>query len=263
MAAKKALLTWLPAEKTGLKPEPVLQAMKKVGLELSGGAWVDDLNNAVWLPLGEALSQPEKVDVWVVAGSKKEFESHPIRFGLSLVSLFASRTRPKKLPVICLGVGSPPGEDDLPPTLRDGVLLSSDQADWPAKVVAAAFRTVEISLEPYRLIVHSGPGMWQWFEIGPREETWEGIMFGVSQEARITHHGVGPAGRVPEKAVVEYPVKGIQARVRDTDFTAWSVQNRLDPETSYYVKVDGFPASVIFGGHPGEDAAEVYRLDLA
>jgi hypothetical protein len=263
MAAKKALLTWLPAERTGLKPEPVLQALQEVGLDLSGGPWVDDLNNAAWLPLGEVLCRPENADVWVVAGSKKEFQTHSLRFGLALVSRFANPARAKRLPVVCLGVGSAPAEGDLPPGLRGGVLLSTDQADWPARVVAAAFRAEAHPAEPYRLSVHSGPGMWQWFEIGPRGEHWDGIMFGVGPEARITHHGVGPAGRVPDRAVVEYPIKGIQARVRETDYTAWSVQNRLDPETSYYVKVDGFPCSVIFGGHPGEEDAEVFRLELA
>jgi hypothetical protein len=40
------------------------------------------------------------------------------------------------------------------------------------------------------------------------------------------------------------------------------VQNTLVPEDSYYVKVEGFPARLVIGGHPGTDQAEVFVIEL-
>jgi hypothetical protein len=106
------------------------------------------------------------------------------------------------------------------------------------------------------------PLLGQWFEVGPREDTWEGVMLGTTEEGRITHHAVGERGQLPEKSVLEYPTQGIQAQLGDDQYTAWSVRNRIAPDQSYYVKIEGFPRALIIGAHPGTDEAEVARLAL-
>lgn len=263
MPAKKALFSWLPRPETGLQADPILQAMRKYGLEVGGDRWVDDLNNAAWQAFADELRESRKADLWVVIGTQKDFDDPSKRFGLSMVALSLGQSENPGLPIVCLGLGFSPAGEALPTLLAGSLCLSTDQPDWPAKIVAKAFAPVQKPNEPYRLSVHVGPGMWQWYEAGPSEGEWAGVMLGVSREGKITHHGVGEAGQVPERATVEFPVKGIRATVKDTEFTAWSVQNRLDPGTSYFAKVDGFPHRIILGGHPGEDQAEVYMIELA
>lgn len=87
-------------------------------------------------------------------------------------------------------------------------------------------------------------------------------MFGVSGEGEIAHHLVGPKGQLPEKSVLEYATQGIKAEVGGVEYTAWSVQNKIGPNDSYYVKVEGHPSKLMFGGHPGTDQAEVTIIDL-
>jgi hypothetical protein len=36
----------------------------------------------------------------------------------------------------------------------------------------------------------------------------------------------------------------------------------LNPETSYFVKVEGFPESILFGPYSTEEAADVYVIKL-
>jgi hypothetical protein len=36
----------------------------------------------------------------------------------------------------------------------------------------------------------------------------------------------------------------------------------LDNETSYFVKVEGFPESIVFGAYSAEEAAEVFVVRL-
>jgi hypothetical protein len=87
-------------------------------------------------------------------------------------------------------------------------------------------------------------------------------MLGVSADTKITQHAVGVCGSLPETSILEYPTEGIQAKLGDVEYTAWSVQNSIDPGLSYFVKVDGYPRSIIIGGHPDDDTVEVSRIDL-
>ena len=87
-------------------------------------------------------------------------------------------------------------------------------------------------------------------------------MFGVSGQGKILQHLVGPKGQLPEKSVVEYATEGIKAEVGKVEYTAWSVQNKIGREESYYIKVEGFPETIMFGGHPGTDKSEVTVVTL-
>ena len=117
-------------------------------------------------------------------------------------------------------------------------------------------------MQEFRFTAYASQYTGQWFEIGPRSEVWNGVMFGVSGEGRITHHAVGPKGALPERTVLEYATKEIKAKVGDTDFTVWSVQNSVSAGQSYFLKVEGCPAKVVLGGHPGAENAEVYVVNL-
>ena len=67
---------------------------------------------------------------------------------------------------------------------------------------------------------------------------------------------------LPERTVLNYASVGIKAQIGDDEFTAWSVQNELDPEQSYYIKITGQPSKLIIGEHPAAEDAEAWTLAL-
>ena len=48
----------------------------------------------------------------------------------------------------------------------------------------------------------------------------------------------------------------------EKEYAAWAVQNQLDSGSSYYVRVQGEPKSILFGQLAEGDDAEVYILNL-
>jgi hypothetical protein len=229
---------------------------------VDGNNWIDDLDNMAYQPLGKLLAEETSADIWLIAGTRKDLEKASNRYGLSLVASMVYGRRGLSFPVICLGLDFVPSPDSMPTLLQGVSCLSAQSSDWPAKVVAFAFSPKRERTSDFRLNVHVHPHLGQWFEVGPQDESWSGVMFGVSSEGTITHHGVGPKGQVPERATLEYPTRGIKAQIGSEEFTAWSVQNKLGKEESYYIKVDGHPSKIIFGGHSGEDQAEVLVITL-
>jgi hypothetical protein len=229
---------------------------------VTGSTWVDDLQQSHWLALGAALLDAANADLWLIASDAKSLAAPTNRYALSLLTATVREGRGEGFPIICLGIEALPGRESMPTLMRPLQSLAMSDPGWPAKLVAAAFNPAKAKPPDFRLGVWANPLFGQWFEVGPQGENWGGVMFGVTAEGTITHHAVGPKGQVPERAIIEYPVEGMQAQVQGTTFTAWSVQNILGPDDSYYVKVEGFPAMVIFGGHPGTDQAEVVVIEL-
>lgn len=263
MAKKKVWLTWMPCGEGATGPEQSLGLLNQYGLEVSGDYWVDDLNKMAWMELARQLSDSSGPDLWVIAGCRADFESAQNRYGLSMIAAMVAAERATPWQGICLGMDFAPEQAMLPTLLRSFTCLTGLDSGWPSKVVASAFKkTTDGVGDDFRFTVIAHPMLGQWFEVGPQGETWAGVMLGVAGESSITHHAIGTRGQLPEKSVLEYPSQGIQAQLGEEEYTAWSVQNSLGPEQSYYVKVEGFPHSLIIGAHPGADTAEVVRLDL-
>ena len=57
-------------------------------------------------------------------------------------------------------------------------------------------------------------------------------------------------------------MEGLKLNLGDKEFTAWAAQNELNAQTSYFVKVDGFPESILFGPYSTEEATDVYVIKL-
>jgi len=57
-------------------------------------------------------------------------------------------------------------------------------------------------------------------------------------------------------------MKGLKLDLGEKEYIAWAAQNELNPETSYFIKVDGFPESILFGPYSTEEAADVFVIDL-
>jgi hypothetical protein len=263
MAQKNVWMTWLPRGEGAPEPDATVSALNQVGLGVAGSHWVDDLEKVAWVELGGILLEPNKADIWLIAGRKADFEAVRNRYGLSMVAAMVGDARETPLPGICVGLDFQPEAESMPMLLGQFQCLNGSEPAWSAKVVAAAFgKTGGPSSEEFRFNVIAHPMLGQWFEVGPRASEWQGVMFGVDGEGTITHHAVGPRGQLPEKSVLEYPSQGIKAALGEREFTAWSVQNALGPEDSYYIKVDGFPNALIIGTHPSSDDAEVIHLKL-
>ena len=238
------------------------QALGKYGLEVVGAKWNDDAQAFPWSVLGVELSNGEKPDAWVIVAPPAALTPKADRYALSLAAAVAEDLRGSPLPTFVAGVGVAPKMTELPPGLRSAVLLNAGESGWAAKVIAGLARPRAVSKQDYRFSALGFPGLGQWYEVGPRSETWQGAMFGVPAGAEITHHGVGKRSHLPERCVLNYPIVGMTVEVAGAPFTAWAVQNTLRPDDSYFVRVSGMPETVMFGGHPGTDNAEVNVLTL-
>ncbi|MBI3609827.1 MAG: hypothetical protein HY204_03885 [Nitrospirae bacterium] len=263
MAGKKVWVTWMPMGEKASKPDQVMKALDTYGLQLGGAHWVDDLEKMAWYELGTTLLETGKADLWLIAGTEGDLKSTRNRYALSLVTAMLREVRGPGFPIFCLGLDHAPDAATMPVLTRGFHFLSATDPSWPAKILASFAKQAKTEPWDFRLNATGHPFIGQWFEVGPREGEWQGVMFGVGGEGKISHHLVGPRGQLPEKSILEYPAQGIKAEVKGVEFTAWSVQNKIGSQDSYYVRVDGFPKTVMFGGHPGTDQAEVTVLDLS
>jgi hypothetical protein len=262
MAGKKVWVTWLPTGEGAPQPDGVLKNLASAGLQVSGSAWIDDFEKMAWYDLGTTLQEPAKADLWLIAGRSKEFQSARHRYGLSLVTAMTRDRRGSGFPIVCLGLDGVIAAEEMPTLMRGIRFIPAADSNWSAKIAAGFLKKVDGAVPDFRLSATGHPFIGQWFEVGPREGEWQGVMFGVSIEGKISHHLVGPKGQLPERSVLEFAIEGIQAEVGGCGYTAWSVQNRIGPNDSYYIKVEGHPSRLLFGGHPGTDQAEVSVVHL-
>jgi len=263
MAEKKIWVTWLPGDSGSQKPDRILKTLNDYGFRVSGAPWVDDLERMAWYELGTLLMEVDKVDLWFIAGTRNDLTSTRNRYALSLVSAIICEGRGTNFPIFCLVLDGTIDPAAMPLLTRDISFLSAASPDWPAKIATAFLKQAKIDPRSFRFNAVGHPVIGQWFEVGPREGEWQGVMFGVSSEGNIVHHMVGPKGQLPEKSTLEYPIIGIKAEVGGVEYTASSVQNRISPNDSYYIKIEGFPGRILFGGHPGTDQAEVTVIELS
>lgn len=274
MAGKKVWVTWMPttpkmpamqgtsSDSEALQQAQVLKMLDSYGLKVGGAQWVDDLKKMAWYELASILLERDKVDLWLIAGERNDLESVSNRYALSLITATVREGRGNDFPIFCLGLDYMPDAATMPSLIRDFRFLLNSDSGWPAKIVTSFVKKTRVEPMDFRLTAIGHQFIGQWFEVGPREGEWQGVMFGVSGEAKITHHIVGQKGMLPEKGILEYPAMGIGAEVKGVEYTACSVQNTIGNNDSYFVKVEGFPGKILFGGHPGTDKAEVRVLDL-
>ncbi len=256
---KKIWLTSLGSSEDLVKK--LISQMKTYGLEVNGHFWKDDLQNVAWMGARDELLD-SKIALWGILTSDEELLKPAIRYGLSLLAITVQTQRGLNFPILVLQTeGEPVSPEKLTTPLMGVDVLSVSDPGVGAKLVATVHRSArEISSE-YRLDIYGGAQIGQWFEIGPENTSWPGSMFGVAG-ASIAFHAVGPKGRLPSQSVLNYPMKGLKLDLGKKEYGAWAVQNELDTETSYFVKVEGFPESVVFGPYSTQQAADVYVVKL-
>ncbi len=240
----------------------LISKLKTYGLEASGHFWEDDLEKLAWMKVREELLKSD-IAIWVILSSEEALRKEDLRYGLSLLAITLQAAKGLGFPVIILQTeGEPISPEALPTPLKGVEVMSTAGGAFGAKLVAKVHSTgKEENTAEYRLDLYGNEQIGQWFEVGPKEGTWSGGMFAVAG-AEIAFHGVGPKGKLPDKSVLNFPLEGLKLSLGETEYTAWAVQNELDSEMSYFLKVKGFPDSVLFGPYSQEEGADVYVLGL-
>jgi hypothetical protein len=241
----------------------LMSKMKTYGLKVEGHFWKDDLNQMAWMTAREDLAD-SKISFWAILGSEEELLNPDLRYGLSLLAIAVQANRGFNFPIIIIQThGDLLSNDQLPTPLKGANIFLLSDSGLGAKLVAKAHQTSKPISHDYFIDIYGNEQIGQWFEIRPFNSTWSGAMFGV-YGGEIAFHGVGHAGKLPSKSVLNYPMEGLRLNLREKEYIAWAVQNELNAETSYFVKIDDFPESILFGPYETEesDEADVHVIEL-
>jgi hypothetical protein len=256
---KTLWLTSIASDEASVKQ--LMAQMKPYGLEVQGHFWKDDLAKMAWMAAREKLLE-STVAVWAIMALAEELKQPDIRYGLSLLTLTVQAQRGLHFTVLVLQTGKDPiVAETLPTPLKGAEVLAIGDTSLGAKLVAKAHTTGRELWPDYYLDVYGNEQIGQWFEIGPRRDSWQGAMFGVCG-GTIEFQAVGPRGKLPSRSVLGFPLQGLQLNLGETVYTAWAVQNDIGPEDSYFVKVDGFPESIVWGPYTEGEAADLFRMTL-
>ncbi len=254
---KKVWVTSLSKEQervTGL-----LGLIKKYGLGPDGHFWVDELQKMAWQAPLENLTQKETA-LWVISVTKAELEPASVRYGLSLLALSLQNAKGIGFPILFVCPDDSLTDEDLPTPFKGADIIDQKNASLGAKMVAKANTPVKKIEAGYRIDIHANPGYGIWFELNPGPGgTWNGVLAG-GLTSEVTAHGVGPAGELPQKTVLEYQMQGLKLELGEDEYTAWAVQNTIDDAQSYYVRFADIPGNILFGQLPWEDVAADFHL---
>ena len=258
---KVVWITVLDKDKNEAKAKKLYQTISTYGLAPAGHFWKDDLFNMGWAGAREDLVKKETA-LWIITGSADNLAQESIRYGLAMLAAGVQSQRGMGFPIFLALTDGQVDPETLPTPLKSAEIYPVGAATLGAKIVAKANMPIKkMSLE-YRLDVYGVAGIGQWFEIGPASgHSWPGVMFGTDA-GEINAHGVGPANKLPERSVLEYPMKGLKINLGETEYTAWAVQNGLSEADSYFLRVVDYPSSVIFGPLAEGDDAEVFVVKL-
>lgn len=246
-------------EKDEAKGKGLFTTVTRYGLSVNGHFWSDNLEKMEWAGPIPEMAKPE-VGVWLIKGNLASYENPDTRFGLSLLAVAVQARRGYGFPILLICDDGELDVEKLPTSLRGAEVV--DEAKLGAKLAAKANMPIK-KIEPeYRFDLYPLPSLGLWLEIGPASgHSWKGGLLGVS-DGDIAAHGVGPAGQLPEKCVLEYPMQGLKLELGGKEYTGWAVQNTLGENDSYFIKVTGTPDSLLIGELPEGDDAELYSLGL-
>jgi len=239
----------------------LFEELARYGLEPGGHFWEDDPSGLGWAGPSTEINSGSCA-AWLIVGQAESFGKKETRQGLALAALAAQGAHGHGFPILISPSGGPLDPGSLPTPLLGAEMVNTSLG---VKTVARvnAGKPGGGSAD-YRLDVRPLPGLGLWFEIGTSRDPWQGAFFGCSGEGEASPdaHGVGPAGTIPQKSTLHYPVRGMKLEMKGREFSAWGVRNELSPADSYYVRVNGVPEALVFGPFPDDDDAEVLTVSL-
>ncbi len=262
-ANKKVWITALSME-SQKQLEALATTLGTYGLAVDGHFWDDNLQEMSWGGAREPL-RDEEVKLWLILARPEELEKESVRFGLSLLAIAVQQARGNGFPILVAGDGGAVNSDELPTPLAGAEVVDAADPTLGAKMVAKANMPAPKVDPGYRLRVYPMAQLGLWFEVGPTEgsEPWSGAIFGVTGEhAAVDSHGVGPEGKPPQKAVLNYPMKDLKLALGESEYVAWAVRNAIDPDDSYFVRVQGMPEAMLFGELGDNDQPDLFVLKL-
>ncbi len=246
-------------EKDRQPVEQLLSTARKYGLSADGHFFEDQPEKMAWTAASKRLSDTD-ISLWIITGSAETL-TQSVRYGLTLTLLSAQRSRPD-LPTLWINTAGDLKQTDLPGIFADTQLLPMSHTSLGAKLAAMANMPAKNRKSLFRLCVHANPGIGVWFEVGPGDAMkWSGVVLGTSG-GDIKCHGMGEKGKLPERCVLEYPLKGMEIESGEEKYISWGIKNALSPQDSYYVKVDGTVKSLIFGEMPSGSEADLHVLKI-
>lgn len=253
---------WLSAVNSSKEEvQKIKSHLQPYGVVMDGHFWLDDIDKMSWAVPRQAILDGQ-INMWVILVSSEDLASPSVRYGLALLALTVQAAKGQNFPIAILQkTGEVIAPVALPTPLLDCDIFDLSHATYAAKIVAKLHKKIDNTIPAYRLDVYGIPQIGQWFEVGPREGTWAGALFGTAG-AEPCLHTVGKAGQLPEKSVLNFAQRGLEIDLLGRKFTAWAVQNELDASTSYYVKVDGCPDSILFSAYTSGEDAEVFVVKL-
>ncbi|MCL1126468.1 hypothetical protein [Shewanella surugensis] len=245
---------WISAfDKNEETSKVTFNALHKYGLDVSGHFWPEYDDKKGWELPTEAL---KNADAWVILMSPSAFANEHNRFSLNLTLMQIRTLKGDGFPVFISGIEKADVAEEL-------IYLSAcefvNSAVLGVKLLSATAKVLPVSETEYRLNCHAIMGIGTWFEVGPCPHSWQGAMIAL-EGAEIDAHGVGPSGKLPQKAILSYPYKGMKLEVDGTEFIGWGVENELAAGESYYIRIKGLPKSMLFGESPiKNENADLYR----
>ncbi len=247
-------------KKDEARAQAIYKTVSEYGLGVEGHFWKDDLENMEWSGAAPEIAKSQ-TGLWLIVGDTADFTDSVIQ-GLSLLSLTVSARKGARIPLIILADSSETLAERLPLPLAGAQVLTPDNPSLGAKMTAKANLPPKKMESEYRLNVYALPKVGLWLEAGPTAGNWSGVLFGA-QAAAIDAMGIGPAGEIPERSTLEYPLRDMKLAMGDREFTAWAANNTISADESVYVRMKGQPEAFIFGPFVSEaEEVEAYTLPL-
>ncbi|MGM0417348.1 MAG: hypothetical protein ACQEQS_01365 [Thermodesulfobacteriota bacterium] len=236
----------------------IYSKLSEYGLNVQGSIFQDNIEKMEWA-LG--LDKIKKSDLWIICGSKKTISKESVMFGLSASAIAVKAAKGDNFPVMIVSEDEIT-DNELPLPLKNAVVISAANSSFQAKAAAKANLPVKKTTKEYRinLIPIIGSGLWA--EAGPSENSWNGILTGVSDSGSVDALGIGEKSVIPEKSVLEYPVRDMKIELNNKEFTAWGANNIITKEESAFFRIKGAPSSLIFGSFNDDNNPMVYIIDL-
>jgi hypothetical protein len=238
--------------------------LRPYGLSVQGQKWPVGEKQA-WLASAQEAAGANARLILIIA-SPEDYKKPQLRRELALFRLFLQTLVQSSIDgLIILTDPTKAGEvkSDLPGTAILGDYEVVQGSGWQAKAVAR-LHAPRKSTWPVRFGLFAQEKLGVWLEVKPQpEQTTSGCLVGVSGvDSDISFHAAGSAGRLPEKSVNEYEIKGIEFESAGHAFKAWALQNTFTSSDAYYVRLEGEPDLVAVGTMPDGAPSDIDLFSL-
>ena len=258
---------WLIAWGEAVDPaaQLVAGAARQYGLNVKGQHWPEKEKQA-WLASAKEAAQANAAVVLLVV-THAVYALPENRRALALFRLSLQTLLNRQIDGVILLQGE--ASATAPSGLFGEAVLSNWMVvgptdKWVARAVARAHAPAKSPL-PARLSIYAEERLGVWLEVRPNTtEPVQGFIVGVSgPSADITFHAVGLSGRLPERSVNEYELRGLKFETEGLAFNAWGLRNQIAADQSYFIRLDGEPDVIAFGALPDGEISELEFVRLA